>query len=351
MSGNSGKEDGLMRIAEKTEIDWRFPTAFERIFLASGIRRVNFRCTFRFILLTIIPAAAVALWLFFIELIIAEIFAGFYGACILVFFFVLESKCMRVFFGRIRVADGACYSRGHQFQYTVNGFSYYINVYRLSGSSDKRVFRLPAYRKTLMYANSGDNMLIVRFSKTDIRCFSKKELKLTSHSAKPGSRSKLSREEVLYVIRTERKKLREMKAMFAIDFIVAAGFNIYIMINYFSLFPYAVVLLLMMVFIDSLRVRRYSSRIKKLKTANVNALKNAVVSCFLLKKPKLTGGTDFVYYLKVMHPESGKFRICKLREYSWVHEFDNEISDNIIVIDYGKKGRGKDMQHYLMKEY
>lgn len=194
-------------------------------------------------------------------------------------------------------------------------------------------------------------MLVVRFSKNNIRCFSKKELNLTSHSPKSGSRSKLSKKEILSVLKAERKKLGEARIIFGIDFMAVAVFNIMIMINFFRLFSYSIALLIIIVFIDSLRIRKYTSRIKKLKTAHVSALKNAIVSCFLLKKPKLTGGVNFVYYLKIMHPESGRFRVEKLREFSWATVFDNEISDNIIVIDYGKKRRGKDMQHYIFEEY
>ena len=74
--------------------------------------------------------------------------------------------------------------------------------------------------------------------------FSKKELNLTSHSPKSGSRSKLSKKEILSVLKAERKKLGEARIIFGIDFMAVAVFNIMIMINFFRLFSYSIALLI-----------------------------------------------------------------------------------------------------------
>lgn len=340
-----------MKASEKNEILWRSFTVKERLLLSRGIRHNNLKCTIKYIKYSVLPFVILAFIFFFVGFSALEIFSVLYAASIPVFFSALEKKNLQVLFGNIKCADAACFSRDEQYQYTVNGFSYYVNVFRLSGGTDKRVFKLPAYKNTLLYANIGDNMLAVRFSKNNIRCFSKKELGLTTHSPKSGSWSKLSKKEIMYVLKSEKQRLKEARIIFGIDFIVSAIASIIILINFISVFAYAVIVILFLVIIDSVRIRKYNNRIKKIRRADINALKNAVVSCFLIKKPKLTGGFRFIYYLKIMHPETGRFRIEKLREFSWASVFDNEISDNIIVVDFGKKHRGREMQHYIIEEY
>lgn len=340
-----------MKNSEKTDIRWRNMTIMEKLLLCGGIRKNNFCCIGRFIVYSFILCALLAFGAFFIDMIVTEIIGGIYLLSIIVYGFALDMKCWKVLWGKVKCADAACFGRDEEYQYTVNGFSYYINVFRLCINNDKKVFNLPAYKNTLMYSNSGDNMLVVHFSKNDIRCFSKKELGLTTHSPKSGSWSRLSKEEIRYVLKAEKENLKGARITFGVDFSVMAIISIFMLINYFSLFPYAVSVMAVIIMIDSFRMRKYTSRVNKLKRGKVNALKNAIVSCFMIRKPSGRGGYNYVYYFKIMHPESGKFRIEKLRRFTWATSFDNEISDNIIVVDYGRKRKARNMQHYILEEY
>lgn len=335
----------------KIDINWRKTTLMEKILLCNSIRKNNIKCIFRAVIYTIIPCSVAALEAFFIYWVAAVIIGGVYVAGILVYGLVLDNKCWKIFFGKIKCADAFCFGRDEEYQYTINGFSYYIKVFRLCSNNEKRIFKLPAYKNTIMYSNSGDNMLAVRFSKNDIRCFSKKELGLTSHNSKSGSWSKLDKNEVDYILKIERAKLKEARSQLGVNFFVLAAISVYILFNYHVLFRYSIMIMALVMLFNYLKVKKRFSRVQKLKKSKVNALKNAVVSCFLIRKPSGRGGYHFIYYFKIMHPETGKFRIEKLRKYTWVSCFDNEVSDNIIVVDYGKKRRGRNMQHYILEEY
>ena len=344
------KQDNVIRNSQRSEIKWRKIRFTERFMLSSGIRRNNFRCIGRYIKYSFIPAAAIAALAYFVNMYLAAVLAGCYVLSLIVFSFILEKRCARVIFGKAKCADAACFGRDEEYQYTVNGYSYFINVFRLNAGNDRRIYKLPAYRSTFMYSNAGDNMLVVRFGKNDIRCFSKKELGLTSHKAKAGSWSKLSKQEVDYVVKKEKEKLKEAKIHFGVNFAVMSVFSIFILMNFVRFFPYAVTILFCVAMIDIIRIKKRTSRIRKLRKTRVNALKNAVVSCFFIRKPSGKGGYNYVHYLKIMHPETGKFRLEKLKEYTWVSPFDNEVSDNIIVVDYGRKRKGRNMQHYMLEE-
>ncbi len=332
-------------------VKWRKLTFKERFLLCRGIRKNNFRCLLRLLMYSFFPCILLAFGAFWIHWILSAVLAGLYLLGVLIYGFSLDRKCLRIWFGHVRCTDAACYGRDEEYQYTVNGFSYFINVFRLTAGNDKQIFKLPAYRRTFLFANGGDNLLAVRFGKNDIRCFSKKELGLTSHKAKAGSWSKLSKQEVSYVIKQEREKLREARIIFGVDFTVMAAFSIFMLANFIYFFPYAITLLFGLGVLDALRIRRYAVRIRKLRRIRINALKNSIVSCFLIRKPTGRGGFHYVYYLKIMHPETGKFRIEKLRQFTWASTFDNEVSDNIIVVDYSKRRRGRSMQHYIIEEY
>ena len=127
-----------MKASEKNDIAWRNFTVKERLLLSRGIRRNNVRCTIKYIKYTLLPCVILAFIFFFIGISAAEIFSVIYALSIPVFFLVLEKKNLTVVFGNVKCADAACFSRDEQYQYTVNGFSYYINVFRLSGGTDKK---------------------------------------------------------------------------------------------------------------------------------------------------------------------------------------------------------------------
>ena len=344
------QEQGIRR-TESLEIKWRRINFKERFLITASIRKNNLRCISRYVAYSLVPAALLTLGAFFIHFIVSVVVGGLYASSILVYFFSLERMCIRVWSGKAKCSDAACFMRDEEYQYTINGFSYFLNVFRLSSANDRRLYKLPVYRSTFMYSNAGDNMLVVRFSKNNIRCFSKKELGLTSHKSKNGSWSRLSRPEIDYVVKKEKVKLKEAKIIFGVDFTFMSIFAIFILTNFIYFFPYAIGLLFFMVVIDALRIRKFTSRIRRLRKTRVNALKNAIVSCFMIRKPSGRGGYNYVHYMKIMHPETGKFRLEKLKQYTWVTPFDNEVSDNIIVVDYGRRRKGRNMQHYMLEEY
>lgn len=346
------KKNGTsMRSLQSPEIKWRSLKMKERFLLTSSIRKNNIRCLKSCIMYSLLPAAFLAAGALFIHYIVSAVIAGCYVLALFVYYLCLQKKCMRVWLGKTKCADAACFRRDDEYQYTVNGFSYFVNVFRLSTGNERRVFKLPVYKSTFMYSNSGDNMLAVRFSKNDIKCFSKKELRITSHKPRTGSWSKLSKSEIAYVVKKEKVKLKESQIIFGVNFSVMSVLNILVLVNAIRFFPYTVALLLLVGAVDAVRIRKYSSRIRRLKRTKVNALKNAVVSVFVVRKPTGRGGFNYIHYMKIMHPETGKFRIERLKRFTWVTPFDNEVSDNIIVVDYGKHRRGRSMQHYILEEY
>ncbi len=346
------KKNGTgMRSLQSPEIKWRSLKMKERFLLTSSIRKNNIRCLTSCIMYSLLPAVVLAVGALFIHYIVSIVIAGCYALALFVYYLCLQNKCMRVWLGKTKCADAACFRRDDEYQYTINGFSYFVNVFRLSPGNERRVFKLPVYKSTFMYSNSGDNMLAVRFSKNDIKCFSKKELRITSHKPKTGSWSKLSKSEIAYVVKKERVKLKESQIIFGGNFSVLSVLNILVLVNAISFFPYTLALLLLVGAVDAVRVRKYSSRIRRLKRTRVNALKNAIVSVFVVRKPNGKGGFNYIHYMKIMHPETGKFRIERLKRFTWVTPFDNEVSDNIIVVDYGKHRRGRSMQLYILEEY
>lgn len=339
-----------MKNREHTNIIWRDMTDAEKKRICAGIMKNNLKCLGKAVLYSIFFCILLD-FLLFIHGIYNYFFLKLYLLSILVYFCLISIKCVKILSGKLKCCDAVCYGRGETYEHTLNGFSYMIKCSSMCSNDRKRVFLLPAYKNTLFCADSGDEMLVLKFSAKQLRCFSKKELQLEKSKPQRDKWQKPDVKEMTFISDIEKDDLavfRIAEAVVLIGEVVLMLIIILFTSSFDTIKVYALTLILLGIGLF-LYKRIHMKKINKLENYQTGICRTTVVSCFYLKKPSGRVGYDYIYYRKIMLPESGIYWTEKLPYYSKKQSFDNKRVSNIIVVDYGGKRKKRDMKYYIVE--